>query len=179
MHAALVQAIQLDTLDAVLALATHPLLAGVYVVADPAHAPLPAQIEILPDTGGGLNAVLAAAAAELAKRFPADGVLAMVGDLPALRSAELLAVLQAAELHDRSFVADAGGTGTTLLAAAAGHRLQPAFGLDSAARHADSGAYPLDAAVTVRTDVDSAADLRRCLELGVGMLTEQLVPELA
>lgn len=178
-HAELVRAIQLDTLDAVLALRTHPLLGGLFVVTgpDPAQpAPaLPAGIEILPDAGGGLNPALAAAAAELSRRFPADGVVAMVGDLPALRAADLLAVLHQAPAVGRSFVRDVDGSGTTLLAAGPRSRLMPLFGPDSARRHLASGARELDAAASLRCDVDSAADLRRCLELGVGMLTSQLV----
>jgi 2-phospho-L-lactate guanylyltransferase len=165
-HAELVRAIQLDTLDAVLALRTHPLLGGLFVVSGPVpghlseHAPgapavaLPAEIEILPDAGGGLNPALAAAAAELARRFPADGVVAMVGDLPALRAADLLAALQQAPAAGRSFVRDLDGSGTTLLAAGPRCELSPLFG------------------------PDSAQDLRRCLELGVGMLTSQLVADL-
>jgi len=84
-HARLVHAIQLDTLDAVLAVTTHPLVAGLSVVSGQHQLALPAQIQVLQDRGGGLNEALAAAAAELAARFPADGVAAMVGDLPALR----------------------------------------------------------------------------------------------
>lgn len=194
-HAELVRAIQLDTLDAVLALRTHPLLGGLFVVtgpvtghsrgpqprpgpAQPASA-LPAEIEILPDTGGGLNPALEAAAAELSLRFPADGVVAMVGDLPALRAADLLAALCQAPLAGRSFVRDADGSGTTLLAAGPGSQLRPLFGPDSARRHLASGACELDAADSLRCDVDSAADLRRCLELGVGTLTSQLAASLA
>ena len=178
-HAELVRAIQLDTLDAVLALRAHPLLGGLFVVTSPDPAQpataLPAGVEILPDAGGGLNPALEAAAAELSRRFPADGVVAMVGDLPALRAADLLAVLHQAPVAGRSFVRDADGSGTTLLAAGPRSRLRPLFGPDSARRHLASGALELDAAASLRCDVDSAADLRRCLDLGVGMLTSQLV----
>ncbi len=188
-HAELVRAIQLDTLDAVLALRTHPLLAGLFVVAGPPvehpvllpagyPAALAAEIEILPDAGGGLNPALAAAAAELARRHPDDGVLALVGDLPALRSADLLAVLHQAPAAGRGFVRDLAGSGTTLLAAGPGSALAPLFGPDSARRHLASGARELEAAESLRCDVDSAADLRRCLELGVGMLTSQLLAHL-
>jgi 2-phospho-L-lactate guanylyltransferase len=189
-HAELVRAIQLDTLDAVLALRTHPLLGGVYVVSGPASgqvpgpaaaqpAPaLPAEVEILPDAGGGLNPALEAAAAQLSRRFPDDGVVALVGDLPALRAADLLAVLRQAPATGRGFVRDIDGSGTTLLAAAPRTRLAPLFGPDSARRHLASGARELDAAASLRCDVDSAEDLRRCLELGVGMLTSQLMARL-
>src|SRR6185503_19542037 len=126
-HPQLVHAMQLDTLDAVLAVTTHPLVAGLSVVAGPLGFRLPAEIELLPDAGGGLNAALATAAAELARRYPDAGVAALVGDLPALRPADLLAALGAASDHPRSFVRDLGGTGTTMLAAAAGTSLEPLF----------------------------------------------------
>jgi 2-phospho-L-lactate guanylyltransferase len=183
-HAELVRAIQLDTLDAVLALRADPLLGGLFIVSGgvsgEAFGPsaLPAGVEVLPDAGGGLNPALAAAAAELSRRFPAEGVAALVADLPALRAADLLAVLREVPAAGRSFVRDLDGTGTTLLAAGPGEPLAPLFGPGSAQRHLDSGAVELDAAASVRCDVDSAADLRRCLELGVGPRTSQLVAHL-
>jgi len=180
-HADLVRAIQLDTLDAVLALRTHPLLGGLFVVSGrPAGhgAALPVEIELLPDAGGGLNPALAEAAAELARRFPADGVVALVGDLPALRAADLLAVLYQAPADARSFVRDLAGSGTTLLAAGPGVPLEPLFGPESAHRHLASGAVELPAAASLRCDVDSVADLHRCLELGAGVLTSRLVADL-
>lgn len=182
-HAELVRAIQLDTLDAVLGLRGHPLLGGLFVVSGhpSAHsgAQLPPGVEVLPDAGGGLNPALTGAAAELARRFPGDGVLAMVADLPALRPADLLAVLRQAPAAGRGFVRDAEGSGTTLLAAGPGIPLTPLFGPDSAQRHLDSGARELDAAAGLRCDVDSAADLHRCLQLGVGPRTSRLVAELS
>jgi 2-phospho-L-lactate guanylyltransferase len=177
-HAELVRAIQLDTLGAVLALEGHPLLGGVFVVSGRPPAALPAEVEVLPDAGGGLNPALAGASAELARRYPGDGVVAMVADLPALRAADLLAVLRQAPTAGRSFVRDVSGTGTTLLAAGAGSQLSPLFGVDSAQRHLASGARELAAATSLRCDVDSAEDLRRCLQLGVGMLTSRLAADL-
>lgn len=177
-HAQLVHAMQLDTLDAVLTIDTHPLVAGLSVVAGPLGFRLPAGIELLPDPGGGLNPALAGAADELARRYPADGIAALVGDLPALRPADLLAVLGAAAEHPRGFVRDLAGTGTTLLTAAAGVALDPRFGVDSADRHAESGAVELTAAASLRADVDCAEDLRYCLQLGAGLLTSQMLPDL-
>lgn len=177
-HLQLVHAMQLDTLDAVLSVTTHPLVAGLAVVAEQVSATLPAQIERLPDLGGGLNPALAAAAAELSRRYPDDGVAALVGDLPALRPADLLQALSEASKYERSFVRDLAGTGTTLLAAAAGTELDPRFGVDSARRHAESGAVELSAAISLRSDVDSPEDLRQALKLGAGLLTSQLEPEL-
>ena len=177
-HAELVRAIQLDTLDAVLALRNHPLLGGVFVVSGSPATALPDEVEVLQDAGGGLNPALAAAADELARRFPGDGVAAMVGDLPALRAADLLDVLRRAPTSGRGFVRDADGGGTTLLAAGPGVPLRPLFGPGSARLHLDSGARELDAAASLRCDVDSAADLHRCLQLGAGTLTSRLVAHL-
>lgn len=178
-HAQLVHAMQLDTLDAVLAVTTHPLVAGLSVVAEQLSVTLPTEIERLPDVGGGLNPALAAAAQDMARRHPSDGVVALVGDLPALRPADLLQALSQASRYSRSFVRDLAGTGTTMLAAAAGVELDPRFGVDSARQHAESGAVELDAGLTLRADVDSPEDLRRALQLGAGLLTSQMEPELA
>lgn len=177
-HERLVRAIQLDTLDALLAATEEPLLAGVFVVTDRLTAPLPTGVEVLADPGGGLNAALASSAAELSRRYPDDAIVAIVGDLPALRPQELIEVLRAAPATGRSFVRDAEGTGTTLLAAGIGQRLQPAFGIDSARRHLLSGALELDAGLSVRADVDGAEDLHRCLLLGAGALTSRLLVQL-
>lgn len=173
-HAQLVHAIQLDTLSAVLAVAKHPLIGGLSVVADLAFVNLPSQIDQIPDAGGGLNTALAAAAANLSSRYPADGVAAIVGDLPALRPADLLFALTIAGTHERSFVRDAGGSGTTLLAAGAGHPLDPHFGIGSALQHHESGAVEIASRPSLRTDVDSAEDLQACLILGVGIHTSQI-----
>lgn len=177
-HAELVRAIQRDTLSAALQSMDSPLLAGVFVVTAQPVAGFEPEIEVLADPGGGLNAALAAAARELNRRYPADGVAAMVADLPSLRGEDLLAVLAAAPVTGRGFVRDADGTGTTLLTAA-GLGLQPLFGTGSAQRHALSGAVELLATPSVRADVDSAADLRRCLSLGVGAATSRMVTALA
>lgn len=177
-HLDLVRAIQLDTLTAAAATAGSDLVAGVYVVAGQPMVDAPSGTRWLADGGGGLNAALDAAAAELAQAHPTDGVAAMVADLPALRPHDLLDVLQAALTAGRGFVADAVGTGTTLLAAAGGRPLQAAFGAGSAARHAASGALSLPAAIGIRQDVDTAEDLQRCLRLGVGAHTADMVAHL-
>ena len=75
----------------------------------------------------------------------------------------------------RGFVADAEGVGTTLLAAAPGTPLQPRFGADSARAHRDSGAVALPAPAALRRDVDTPADLREALRLGVGPRTRDVV----
>ncbi|CAL9294105.1 2-phospho-L-lactate guanylyltransferase [Streptomyces sp. SudanB182_2057] len=129
---------------------------------------------IVPDVpGGGLNAALAHGAAVVRRHRPGAAVAALNADLPALRPAELSRVLAAAAEFPRAFLPDAAGVGTTLLAATRGRELRPAFGVDSRARHRASGAVELAPAGvdSVRQDVDTGADLRAALALGVGRFT--------
>jgi 2-phospho-L-lactate guanylyltransferase len=161
-HRRLVEAIRADTLAAARA-ATG--VARVLLVTD--RPGLPGAIV---QTRAGLNAALAEVAEHAARTWPGDGVAALVGDLPALQPAALAEALAAAEAHQHSFVPDAAGTGTTLLAAAPGATLRPAFGLGSAARHAVH-ATALPAAPGLRRDVDTAADLHAAAELGLGPAT--------
>ncbi|MEU3890160.1 2-phospho-L-lactate guanylyltransferase [Streptomyces sp. NPDC029041] len=126
---------------------------------------------IIPDEpGGGLNAALAHATRAVRSARPARAVAALNADLPALRPAELSRVLDAAAEFPRAFLPDAAAIGTTLLSAAPGRELRPAFGTDSRARHRASGAVelPLTAVDSVRQDVDTGDDLRSALALGVG-----------
>ncbi len=97
-------------------------------------------------------------------------------DLPALRPAELGRVLAAARRFPRAFLADAADIGTTFLSAAPGIELRPAFGGASRLRHLSSGAAEirLGGVASVRQDVDTAADLRTALTLGVGPRTAAL-----
>jgi 2-phospho-L-lactate guanylyltransferase len=180
-HEQLVRAIQQDTLAAVLgARALDAPIAGVHVIADqlPWPTPLPADVELVGDAGGGLNAAITAAARLVAHEHPHDGLLAMVADLPALRPAELRQLLLSADSVTRGLVIDAAGTGTTMLLAAPGVDLDPQFGLDSASRHEQSGAVALPAEPGLRQDVDTADDLRRCLRLGVGERTAAMIAHL-
>ncbi|WP_406413748.1 2-phospho-L-lactate guanylyltransferase [Streptomyces sp. NBC_01614] len=129
---------------------------------------------IVPDEpGGGLNAALAHAAAVVRSSRPESALAALNADLPALRPLELARVLDAAAEFPRAFLPDAAAIGTTLLAAAPGHELRPAFGEDSRARHRESGAEELclDEVDSVRQDVDTGEDLRAALALGVGSRT--------
>ncbi|WP_030667306.1 2-phospho-L-lactate guanylyltransferase [Streptomyces cellulosae] len=132
---------------------------GAHIVSDEPH--------------GGLNAALAHAAAAVRSTRPESAVAALNADLPALRPLELARVLDAAAEFPRAFLPDAAAIGTTLLAAREGAQLRPAFGMDSRARHRASGAVELtlDAVDSVRQDVDTGADLRAALALGVGPRT--------
>lgn len=125
------------------------------------------------EPGGGLNAALAHAAAVVRTTRPESAVAALNADLPALRPLELGRVLDAATEFPRAFLPDAATIGTTLLTAREGEELRPTFGTDSRARHHASGAteLTLDAVDSVRQDVDTGADLRAALALGVGPRT--------
>ncbi|MEO9138096.1 MAG: 2-phospho-L-lactate guanylyltransferase [Jatrophihabitans sp.] len=170
-HRALVEAIRQDTVAA----AIGDGVARVLLVSDSESVETRSDTPVLVQSSPGLNAALREAATHAAQRWPADGVAALVGDLPALRREELAAALALASELPTAFVADADGTGTTLLTAVPGHELQPAFGTGSAARHGRS-ATSLPAGPGLRRDVDTAEDLRAAAaELGVGPATANIL----
>jgi 2-phospho-L-lactate/phosphoenolpyruvate guanylyltransferase len=157
--------------DAIRAARRTP-LAEVVVVGDAAalgHVLEGIEVQVVADEGGGdLNAALRGAAGHLARTD--RGVAVLLADLPCLRTSDLETVLSYAATHDRrTFVADAAGTGTTLLTAPAGTDLDPRFGPGSAAAHAASGAHSMTGPLaSLRLDVDTTDDLGRALHLGVG-----------
>jgi len=169
-HRRLVLAIRADTLAAA---AAAEGVARVLVVTDRPGIP-----DALVQTSPGLNAALRDAAERAARNWTEDGVAALVGDLPALQPGALGAALAQAAGHRRSFVPDAAGTGTTLLAVQPGVPLDPAFGAHSAARHACS-AVALDAEPSLRQDVDTADDLQVAADLGLGPATAAALAETA
>lgn len=162
-------------LDAIAAAAAAPAVARVYVVTDEPGFEAGGAVR-LPDEGDGdLNRALRQASVRVRLLDPTLGVAAMCADLPCLVPADLEAAL-AAGLGPRWYVADAPGSGTTLLAAAPGVDLDPHFGRDSAQRHEDSGAAPVRAELaSLRMDVDTEADLDRATALGVGPSTRDLL----
>lgn len=132
----------------------------------------------VPDAG--LNPALAYGADEARRHDPGTSVAALSADLPALRPAALARALTTARGHPTAFVADAAGTGTTLLTARADASLTPRFGPRSRARHAADGAYELggSALASLRRDVDTEVDLRDALRLGVGPATAEVAAAL-
>ncbi|MFE7125584.1 2-phospho-L-lactate guanylyltransferase [Streptomyces sp. NPDC057617] len=160
--------------DTVAAALACPAVRDVAVVTDDptAAAELAALgARIVPDSpADGLNAALAHGARAVRAGRPRAAVAVLNADLPALRPAELGAVLAAAEPFPRAFLADAAEIGTTLLTAAAGTELNPAFGGPSRLRHLSSGTVEIVLAGvdSVRRDVDTGADLLVAAELGLG-----------
>ncbi|MBM7170416.1 2-phospho-L-lactate guanylyltransferase [Streptomyces sp. G44] len=170
--------------DTVAAAVACPAVRDVAVVTDDALARRELAAlgaRVVPDEpGAGLNAALRHGAAAVRAKRPTAHVAALNADLPALRPLELARVLDGAAPFPRAFLADAAGIGTTLLAAAAGTELGPAFGMDSRARHTASGAVELvlDGVDSVRQDVDTGQDLRAALALGVGARTARAAARL-
>ena len=122
----------------------------------------------------GLNAALAHGAERLRAEHPRLGVATLGSDLPALTPAVLGGGL--AQVRARAVVADLDGTGTTLLAAAAGQELAPAYGPDSLAAHLASGAVLLGGVdERLRRDVDTLDDLAHAAALGLGPATRAAV----
>src|SRR4051794_37752765 len=170
-----------DTVRAAVACA---LTAVVVAVSDDerALATLPALgAVVVPDEpDAGLNPALVHGAAT--PPVPAGtGVVALAADLPALRAEDLEDLLTRvpadAQQTGVAVVADAGGTGTTLLAAHSRDTFRPAFGSGSRATHLDAGAVDLTAlaAATLRRDVDTLADLATAATLGLGPATLSVV----
>jgi 2-phospho-L-lactate/phosphoenolpyruvate guanylyltransferase len=165
-----------DTVSA--ALASRAVREVVVVTDDPtASSELSALgARVVPDApGGGLNAALAHGAREVRALRRGAPVAALNADLPALRPGELARVLDAAAAFERSFLTDAAGIGTTLLAAAPGVELDPAFGGPSRQAHLSTGAVEilLQDVDSVRQDVDTADDLSRAAALGLGPRTAE------
>lgn len=140
---------------------------GAVVVADP-----PAE-----HGRSGLNGALRHGAALAIGRRPDLAVALLTADLPALRVQELSLALERAAGHQRAFVGDASGTGTTLLCTAKGIEPDPLFGVRSRAAHASAGAIELTGRelARLRCDVDTEVDLWLCAALGVGPHTSAVL----
>jgi 2-phospho-L-lactate guanylyltransferase len=172
-RAQLALAMAADTVAAALAV---PAVATVIVVTDDevvgAELGALGAVVVADRSAGGLNPALVLGAAYSDERWPGRGRAAMAGDLPALRPAELAAVLADPALADpalpspglsdpalptpalaspaagtaltgAAFVPDAAGTGTTLYATAPGVPFRPGFGPGSRDRHLAAGAVEL------------------------------------
>ncbi|HYK32802.1 MAG TPA: 2-phospho-L-lactate guanylyltransferase [Streptosporangiaceae bacterium] len=166
--------------DTVAAAVACPLVGAVVVVSDdPAVtaevAPLGA-VAIADTPGAGLNRALAAGADHAAERWPANGLAALLADLPSLSASDLKAALTAASAVAQAFVADAAGSGTTLYTARSASYFRPQFGPRSRSLHLRAGATELSlpGIAGLRQDVDTLADLRAAAAIGLGRRTTAL-----
>lgn len=141
---------------------------GVTVVREPA-----------PPAGGIRESALNAAVrfgATVARAAHRDAnLLVMQGDVPAADGPSLRSTIKLAERYERAMVADADGTGTTMLFATAPHEFTSSFGIGSRSAHHRDGHVVLDAPARVRRDVDTIDDLRDALAMGVGPSTSAII----
>ncbi len=171
-------------LDVVAACTAAPSVRAVVVVADDAHVRSGAEelgaYAVPDDAGAGLVPALLLGRERALARRPDSAVAMLAGDLPALRAADVEYVLDRAAAHERAFVADLIGTGTTMLCAGPGVDPRPRFGPRSRAAHAASGAVELTGPelVRVRCDVDTEVDLWYARTLGVGPRTATVLSHL-
>ena len=116
---------------------------------------------IVQETLGLAAAVSLGVAIAFEMTEPGRGIAVLLGDLPALTSAELGSALTAACSHPLAMAADAAGDGTVLITAASGATHAPAFGAGSSAAHRSAGYMLLEVSSNsgLRNDVDSAEDL--------------------
>jgi 2-phospho-L-lactate guanylyltransferase len=183
-RALLARAFALDTIAAALAAES---VARVIVVGDDPE--LAGEAEFLAEPVDGPRSLgraiahgIAQAQAGFERLSRPGGIAVLLGDLPALRSDELDAALEAAARHPLAFVRDADATGTTLATATPGApAFEPQFGPDSAARHAAAGFVELAASdlTGLTRDVDTVDALEAVLHHGVGDHTAEVVAHLA
>jgi 2-phospho-L-lactate guanylyltransferase len=176
---ALARAFYLDTLTSVL---DADDVGRVIVVTDDPHAAAEATARGALTTGdhprAGLNRAILRGVSYARALVPDSPVAALAADLPALRTAELGRVLARARAHDRAFLADHTGRGTTVLTARRGEALRPSFEGPSQHHHRLSGAQEITGlhAPSVRLDVDTVDDLRTAERMGLGRYTAGVLP---
>jgi len=169
--------------DTVAAASASPLVAAVFAVTDDEEVARQLRglgARILPEGpggggngsgSGGLNGAVEAGRLHAHADAPNRRVAALTSDLPGLRTADLTNALLAVP-EGRAFVADAPGSGTTLLLSDAAGRLDPRFGPNSRYAHEASGARLLEGVgQSLRRDVDTVTDLAEVVRLGVGRHT--------
>lgn len=161
--------------DTVTALGASPLVGGVVVMtSDPLVAwhlrRLP--VRLVPDDGGGLDAVVRDGIRVASSWRPGSGVAVFPADLPCLRAVDVTEVLTQAAVAPATFVPDRSGAGTTVVVHQPGSAPATGYGPGSARRHLALGLVALAGApVRARHDVDTLADLEAARLLGVGPRT--------
>jgi 2-phospho-L-lactate guanylyltransferase len=126
---------------------------------------------VVPDQGDGLNPAIRLGITYVASVLGPGPTAVLLGDIPTLRSSDLVAALAACALHPRAMVPDAAGTGTVLLSALSPADLEPRFGPGSAREHSrDCVRLDLDLPA-LRTDVDDDQSLLDAINIGVGRHT--------
>lgn len=130
-------------------------------------------------SAGSLNGAIAMAA----ERRSHEGCIVVLGDLPALRPADVALALQRST-REPCFIADAQGTGSTIWMTRSG-RVETHFGERSRARHRFHGVIELarlpeedpEAWARLRRDVDDGVDLSDAERLGLGTHTSAAIAD--
>ena len=136
--------------------------------------------DVIPDGASDLNGTLVQAAAEMHRRDPHLGLVALCADLPALRPSELASALGATDPARMSFVADQERTGTTAVVAPTLETFRPSFGPGSRRQHLEADAFEVEGVDVpgLRRDVDDPDDLVAAIKLGVGPRTSMVTTAL-
>lgn len=173
-RAALATAMAYDTLVAVAAVVGWERLVVVGGGRDLADDLSRRGVTVCTDPGSGLDAAVSCGLAEIWRTTPLVPWAVLLGDLPALDAATLRTVMDHAT-YRRCLVPDWMGTGTVLVSGRPGVSFTPSYGAGSAARHAvGAQVLGLDAA-GLRCDVDTAEDLTRARDIGLGPHTRDLL----
>ncbi|HUG04888.1 MAG TPA: 2-phospho-L-lactate guanylyltransferase [Steroidobacteraceae bacterium] len=126
-----------------------------------------AEFPVLPDMGGGLNAVLEDARRILAARGVGE-LLVLPADLPMISAADIDAFVESGRQGGFALGADGTGLGTNALFLRTGAAFRFQFGADSRARHLEEamriGYKPAEMSLPgISFDVDEPQDLERLL----------------
>jgi len=164
LRAEVAEALTLDTLDV---LTKHPDVAHVIVVTADAEATREARLRgatVLDEQSAGslspLNSAVRQGCEFIADELGDGPAVIVPADLAYLSADVLAAALAALASVGTGHIPDLAGTGTTLLAAPRASDIDPHYGINSSALHAEHG-FPrlVDVDPRIRTDVDQMADL--------------------
>ena len=138
------------------------------LVVSPERDCVAAQIPVLADTGGGLNAALSAAQRAL-REFGCQELVVLPADLPHVTAAEIDGLVRAGRRRGFAIAPDAAGVGTNALYLNASEPFRFRFGPDSKRLHMEQaqsmGLRPEVVQLAgLEFDVDSPHDLHRLEE---------------
>jgi len=147
-------------------------LAGIAMVSGD-EALAPEGVSWIADPGDGLNASIAAGARQL-ETLGASHMLVVAADLPLLTAADIEAMLEEGREASVVIATDRAGRGTNALLLSPPTALEPRFGEDSLARHAEAAVSRDLVTRTVRRpglqlDVDTRDDLEEMRRQGAGV----------